>query len=303
MIQSAKGENNMKTALLVINPSSGGEKAQSYKEQVINKLTSSFDDVVVKQTQKAGDATQFTREAAQAGIHSVFVMGGDGTVNEGICGIAEQEVRPYFGFFPLGTVNDLARALDIPLDPQEAIDAFDVNRYRPLDIGKVNDTYFMNVIAIGTIPQAINDVDPEEKTKFGKLAYFMNGFKHLMEHQSYSFHLTLDGEQKEITSSTLLIGLTNSIGGFEHLLPNASVDDGLLHLIYTKDENMLDTLKALPNLVTGVTEGSQSLGYTTFKEGSIKLLDGQLQINIDGDEGDALPIDIQVLPSHISIYY
>ena len=53
----------------------------------------------------------------------------------------------------------------------------------------------------------------------------------------------------------------------------------------------------------GVTEESNSLGYETFKEGEIKLLDGDLQINIDGDEGDRLPIRISVLPSHLSVYY
>ncbi|WP_369676326.1 diacylglycerol/lipid kinase family protein, partial [Enterococcus faecium] len=99
----------------------------------------------------------------------VFVMGGDGTVNEGISGLAEEEYRPKFGFFPLGTVNDLARALKMPLDPEEAIQSLDLTKTKALDIGKVNNkNYFMNVIAIGTIPQAVNETSVEEKTKLGK---------------------------------------------------------------------------------------------------------------------------------------
>ena len=64
---------------------------------------------------------------------------------------------------PLGTVNDLARALNMPIDPEEAIQQFSIEHTKPLDIGKINDQYFMNVVAIGTIPEAINDVDPEKK--------------------------------------------------------------------------------------------------------------------------------------------
>ena len=108
-------------------------------------------------------------------------MGGDGTVNEGISGLAELDYRPTFGFFPLGTVNDLARALGIPLDAEEAIQNLDINKVKPLDIGKINDQYFMNVVAIGTIPESINNVDSEDKTKWGKFAYFISGFKQLMD--------------------------------------------------------------------------------------------------------------------------
>ncbi|HFI0500888.1 TPA: diacylglycerol kinase family protein [Streptococcus suis] len=293
----------MKKALLVVNPSSGGEKAPEFQKLAKEKLENFFDCVVVKETKKAGDATRYAKEAAQEKFDSVFVMGGDGTVNEGISGLANEPYRPTFGFFPLGTVNDLARALGIPLDPATAIAQFDSSRKRPLDIGQVNNSYFMNVAAIGAIPQGINDVSPEEKTRFGKLAYFINGVKELVNNQSYQFEVELNNVSKIITSSTLIIGLTNSIGGFETLLPNAKVDDGLLHLVYLKDSHFLDTVSAIPQLIKGVTEESSSLGYETFTEGKISVTDGDLQINIDGDEGDHLPIHVKVLPSHISIYY
>ncbi|HEP1793645.1 TPA: diacylglycerol kinase family lipid kinase [Streptococcus suis] len=293
----------MKKALLVVNPSSGGEKAPEFQKLAKEKLENFFDCVMVKETKKAGDATRYAKEAAQEKFDSVFVMSGDGTVNEGISGLANQSHRPHFGFFPLGTVNDLARALGIPLDPATAIAQFDPSRKRWLDVGQVNDQYFMNVAAIGAIPQGINDVAPEEKTRFGKLAYFINGVKELVNNQSYQFEVEVNNVSKIITSSTLIIGLTNSIGGFETLLPNAKVDDGLLHLIYLKDSHFLDTVSAIPQLIKGVTEETTSLGYETFTEGNISVLDGDLQINIDGDEGDHLPIHVKVLPSHISIYY
>ncbi|OTO05346.1 diacylglycerol/lipid kinase family protein [Enterococcus sp. 5B3_DIV0040] len=293
----------MKQALLIVNPSSGGEKAKEFKELAEKKLNSFFDQVIVKETEKQGDAKQFAYEAAKQQMDSVFVMGGDGTVNEGISGLAEQEYRPKFGFFPLGTVNDLARALNISLDPEEAIQEFDINQTTDLDIGKINDSYFMNVVAIGTIPEAVNNVDVEDKTKLGKLAYFVSAAKELANTQSYSFHLNLDGKEETIESSTLLIGLTNSIGGFESLLPEAEVNDGKLHLIYIKDQSLWDTVKAVPDLLKGVDNSTNNLAYLTFSEGKIALKNEErLATNVDGDEGDSLPVHLKILSQHLLVY-
>lgn len=294
----------MKKVMLIVNPSSGGEKAKEYEALAKEKLVSLFDTVDVKHTEKGGDARQFAKEATQKKYDSVIVMGGDGTVNEGISGIAEQAYRPKFGFFPLGTVNDLARALNIPLDPEEAIEHFTLENQSPLDIGKINQSYFMNVVALGTIPEAVNNVESEDKTKLGKFAYFVSGVKELLNTESHQFHLVIDGKEMDLTSSTILIGLTNSIGGFEHLLPNAKVDDGRLHLIYLKDASLLDTLKTVPDLLKGVEASTDKVGYYAFEELELSTIESEekLTTNIDGDEGDALPIKVRILPSHLTVY-
>ena len=293
----------MENVLLIVNPSSGGEKAKEYEASAKEKLASLFDKVEVKRTEKAGDAEDFAAKAAQEQYHSVFTMGGDGTVNEAVNGLAGQENRPNFGFFPLGTVNDLARALNMPLDPKKAISSLDITKQRHLDIGKINDRYFTNVVAIGAIPERINQVDTEEKTKFGKMAYFISGAKQLSANQSYQFKLTIDGDEQEIESSTLLIGLTNSIGGFESLIPNATIDDGKLHLLYLKDQNFLDTVKTVPDLLRGVKESTKNVAYQTAENLIVEVLNqAKLATNVDGDPGAALPVKIQVLPAHLTVY-
>lgn len=295
----------MEKVLLVVNPSSGGEKAKDFEEMAKEKLGQGFEEIIVKHTQKGGDARDFAKQAAKDGFDAVFVMGGDGTVNEGISGLAEEEYRPKFGFFPLGTVNDLARALKMPLDPEEAIQSLDLTKTKALDIGKVNNKdYFMNVIAIGTIPQAVNETSVEEKTKLGKLAYAISALKNLADNHSYTFTVQLDGQEKVIESSTLLIGLTNSIAGFEELLPEAKVNDGLLHFIYLKDSNFLESVQTLPSLLSGVDQSNEHVGYHQVKDIRISLEDQgeELHLNVDGDEGDKLPVAITVLPSHLEVF-
>ena len=279
--------------------------AKDFEGIALSKLKEFFDEVIIEYTQKAGDAVRFARDACKEHFHSVFVMGGDGTVSEGINGLAKQEYRPNFGFFPLGTVNDLARALGISLDPETAIEELDFSALKPIDIGRINDTYFMNVVAIGTIPEAINQVESKDKTQWGALAYFASAFKQLINMQTYHFSAEIDGQSREFGSSLILIGLTNSIGGFEQILPNAEVNDGMLHLIYLKDSNLFDSIKAVPTLLTGVEESTNALEYLTFQKAKIRLQEGQdeIKVNVDGDEGDALPVEIGILPSHIKVYH
>ncbi|MBL1225254.1 diacylglycerol kinase family lipid kinase [Enterococcus sp. BWR-S5] len=297
-----RGEVLMKV-LLAINPSSGGEQAKEYQELAEKSLKKRFDQVTTVLTEGEGDATRFAKQAAEEGYDAYFVMGGDGTVNEGISGLAEVDERPAFGFFPLGTVNDLARALGISMDPKEAIQQVVDYQTKKLDIGKINQSYFMNVVAIGAIPETLNETSVEDKTKFGKLAYVWNGLKSFMNNQAYDFRLVLDGKEQFIHSSTLIVGLTNSIGGFEQLLPNAEINDGLCHLVYLKDGSKLETLQAVPELLQGVDGEGNHLSYQTFKEGTIELVsEEKLQVNVDGDPGDELPIKIRILSGHLDVY-
>lgn len=292
----------MSEALLIVNPSSGNEQAKDLSGAVEEKLTKVYDKVIVKFTEKAGDATEFAKKAAQDRVTAVFVMGGDGTVNEGINGLAEQEYRPDFSFIPLGTVNDLARALKIPMVPEEAIAGLDSLEKKKLDIGKINDHYFANVVALGTIPKAVQEVDVEQKTKLGPLAYFLEGMKALSNNEAYTFDLNLDKEKISQESILVIIALTNSVGGFESLLPNASIDDGYLHLLALKGKTIVDKLKVIPKIFTGEATDDEKIIYRKFKTGTIQVKEAnKLVANVDGDEGDSLPLTLQVLPQHLTV--
>ncbi|MBU5584072.1 acylglycerol kinase family protein, partial [Enterococcus sp. S181_ASV_20] len=93
----------MKKAVLIVNPSSGNEEAKNYAGQARVKLEQFFDEGEIQETEKEGDATKFARKAAEEKLYSVLSMGGDGTVNESISGLSEQEYSPKFGIYPLCT--------------------------------------------------------------------------------------------------------------------------------------------------------------------------------------------------------
>lgn len=288
---------------LIVNPSSGGEKAIGYLDLMRTQLSKMFEEVTVRETEKQGDAVRFAQEAASAGHQAVFCMGGDGTVNETINGLAAAGKNVSFGFVPLGTVNDLARAIGIPLDPEQAIGMLGTASLIDLDIGKVNDRFFVSNVAAGVIPEAVEEVSVEDKTKYGPLAYYLEAGKALTSQTMHRFRFTVDGESYTQESPLVLIALTNSIASFENFMPQAKVDDGKMRLVVFKEFNLLDSLRLLPQLIMGEIRNSDTVVYTAFKQATIAVEDGdRLFTNVDGDKGPAFPLEIEILPSFIKVY-
>lgn len=289
--------------MLIINPTAGRERAKYHKENLRRQLENMFDDVELRETEKAGDATLWAKEAALIGFDAVFSMGGDGTLNETINGLAQANKPIDFGFIPLGTINDLARALNIPLHPEVAIDMLPRCKTVKVDIAKANDRYFINTIATGIMPEAIGHVSIEQKTRLGPLAYFLTGIKAMQAHETSLFKITTP-EGSSIYRSPLIVAmLTNSVGSFRNLAPQARVDDGKIWLGIFKDFNYLDLLKVIPEFLSGQPLTSELMTLKALEEVRIELVgDHPLSTNMDGDSGPAFPLDIKVLPSFLSVY-
>ncbi|HHA7683715.1 TPA: diacylglycerol kinase family protein [Streptococcus pneumoniae] len=148
----------MKKVMVIINPTSGGEKALDYKENLENKAKEYFEYVETKITEKALDATHFAEEASREQYDAVVVFGGDGTVNEVISGIDERDYIPKLGIIPGGTGNLITKLLEINQDIDGAIDELDFDLTNKIDIGKANDNYFGYIFSIGSLPEAIHNV-------------------------------------------------------------------------------------------------------------------------------------------------
>lgn len=289
--------------MLIVNPSSGDGNAEHYTSRVKQQLLKKFDDADVFFTEKSGDAAHFSKMASQKKYDAVFCLGGDGTVSECINGIAEEKYRPNFGFVPLGTVNDLGRVLGMSMNPEEAIEEIPQMTKRMIDIGKINDYYFADVVAIGTIPKAVHEVSVDQKTRLGTMAYILEGARALKDNEIFHFRLSLDGQSVELNSFLVLVALTNSIGGIQTMIPQASIDDGYLHGVALVGEKIVDKLNVIPKIFSGNATEDKNVFYRSFKEGTIRIAeDKKVSVNVDGDEGDSLPVKLKILPHHIQCF-
>lgn len=288
----------MKKAMFILNPSAGKEKAADYRENVEKTLKEMGYIVDTKETEKQRDATLFAREACEQEYDFVVAMGGDGTINEAVSGLAEQPHQPLFSLIPLGTVNDFARALGISLDPEEAIEALKKGTEKAVDIAKVGDMYFMNILAIGDIAESTSSVSPEQKTRLGALAYFIEGIKAITSEEETYFEVEHDHGVWKGDAKLVLVALTNSVGGFEKLAPEALTDDGLLHLYIIEHAKLAGFVRMAGALWRGKLEEDPEVEAIHTTKVVIRTKE-PLICNIDGDEGCATPFKIEVLPRHI----
>lgn len=288
----------MQKIMLIINPTSGGEKALDYKEKLENKAKKYFEQVDTRITQKAQDATHFAQEASKEQYEAVLVFGGDGTVNEVISGIAERDYIPKLAIIPGGTGNLITKLLEINQDIDGAIDELDFNSTNKIDIGKSNGHYFGYIFSIGSLPEAIHNVGIEDKTKFGMLAYAVNTVKSVVTDQAFNIQVETENGNYIGEASHVLVLLTNYFADKKIFEEDK---DGYANVLILKDASILSKLSVIPDLLKGDVVVNENIEY--MKARHIKISsDRELETDVDGDKSDDLPVEIKVLGQHIQVY-
>ena len=288
----------MKKAMLIINPTSGGEKALDYKEKLENKAKEYFEYVETKITEKAKDATAFAEEASKGNYEAVIVFGGDGTVNEVISGIAEKDYIPKLGIIPGGTGNLITKLLEISQDIDEAIDQLDFNKTNAIDIGKANKSYFGYIFSVGSLPEAIHNVEIEDKTNYGVLAYAINTIKSVIKDEVFNIKIETENGSYEGEASQVLVLLSNYYADKKIFEENK---DGYANILILKNASIISKLSLIPDLLKGDIVENDNIEYIKAKDITISS-DTKLESDIDGDRSDDLPVKITVLGNHIEIY-
>ncbi|MFD2446616.1 diacylglycerol kinase [Bacillus sp. CGMCC 1.16607] len=291
----------MKRARIIYNPTSGREIFKRHLAEVLQRLEMAGYETSCHATTGAGDATEAARIAVERRYDLVIAAGGDGTINEVVNGLAEQEYRPRLGIIPVGTTNDFARALHIPRDIEAATDIIVKGETIPVDIGRINDKYFINIAGGGRITELTYEVPSKLKTMLGQLAYYLKGMEMLPSIRSTDFTIEYDGKLFEGEAMLFLVGLTNSVGGFEKLAPNSSINDGLFSLLILKKTNLADFIRIATLAIRGEHINDSNVVYTQANR--IKVTSNEkVQLNLDGEFGGLLPAEFENLYRHLEVF-
>jgi diacylglycerol kinase (ATP) len=294
-------DESMKRARIIYNPTSGREIFKRHLAEVLQKLETAGYETSCHATTGPGDATNAARIAVERRYDIVIAAGGDGTINEVVNGLAEQEYRPKLGIIPVGTTNDFARALQISRDIMEAVDIIVKGDTIPVDIGRMNDRYFINIAGGGRITELTYEVPSKLKTMLGQLAYYLKGIEMLPSIRATEVSIEYDGKLFEGEVMLFLVGLTNSVGGFEKLAPDASINDGLFSLLILKKANLADFIRIATLAIRGEHINDPNVIYT--KANRIKVNSKEtVQLNLDGEFGGLLPAEFENLFRHLEVF-
>jgi len=231
--------------LLVINPNSGRKSIAKSKlliEEYFKKIDNA--EIVIVHTKIDYNAEAIIKNYDLSDIDLIVFCGGDGTLNEGINGLMENEKKDVpVSFIPMGTMNDFAHTIKMPTNQFKIASVIKNGEeldIKTVDIGKIDDRYFCYVSAFGNFIDVGYVTSQKLKNVIGKLAYYLTVVKELLHIKSYK--ITLKGENVDITDEMLFGAISDSayIAGLKwYDRERINLQDGLLDvLLIRKPKNI-----------------------------------------------------------------
>ena len=295
-----------KRARIIYNPTSGREALRTYLVDILSIYEKAgYETSAFATTPAPNSASNEAKRAAEEGFDLIVAAGGDGTLNEVVNGIAGLAHRPTLAIMPAGTTNDYARALRIPRDDPIAAAKLILrqNKKFKIDIGQAGDKYFMNIAAGGTLTELTYDVPSQMKSLFGYAAYLAKGAELLPRIKPVEMNIKYDDHEYQGQVSMILLALTNSVGGFEQIVPDAALDDGKFTLIIVKKSSLIDMMSLMAKALQGNHLEDPRIIYAKATDVDLQPLNNadRLMINLDGEYGGDAPMQFHNLKQHLEV--
>lgn len=276
----------MKTALFIYNPNSGQKTINDQLSWIIDYLSEKEYLTSVYATQAPRDASKIISKYGE-NFEEIIVAGGDGTLDEAIAAVSKAKIDPLISYIPTGSTNDFSKSLKIPTDIEKAVKLASRGSQKRIDIGQIDDKYFVYVAAFGSISDVSFNTDQDAKNIFGRSAYIIEGLKQalpLTNMTSYKMDVLVDDEN--ISGDFIHFMVTNSVsvGGFEGITgDNVSLSDGIFELtMVRRPQSLADVNK----IVSGLTNREEN-DMLIFRQGShfeVKT-DQKVSWSLDGEYG------------------
>jgi diacylglycerol kinase (ATP) len=272
----------MRTLALIVKLPSDPARADAL-HAAVTAVRAAGHRVRVRVTFEAGDARRYARGAALRGCDVVVAAGGDGTVNEVVNGLAAAGGDTALAVVPLGTANDFARGLGLPLDPLSALRLAADGATTELDVAEVNRRCFINVSTGGFGAEATHGASRSVKRWLGPLAYVARGARMLAHYEPLRAVFRADGETVHDGRFVFFaVGNARRTGGGTRVTPRADPGDGKLDILVVGDVSRFDFLTLLPDLRAGTHLESPDVVYLRAHRFEV-IGAAALRVNADGE--------------------
>jgi len=288
--------------LVVVNPVGRGGHAQRQGIWLLSKLRRMGIEHDALFTEKAGHAKDLVANWIDV-VDVVVAVGGDGTVNEVINGIMNSSQRGRkLAVFPSGTADDFARNMGIPLDRDDALKVLVGGYEKTIDLMRVNDRFAGVTVGIGLDAEIAYRSYQSKHLRL--LAYWYHGLSMLFQPPPRSrVAITVEGEHMEGDYLLVVAGNAGSYGRYMKMLPEASMDDGIINLATFEMMNRFKALLLFGMSTAGKHTWARQMDEYDAREITIECLD-DVYAQFDGEvsifpKGEVL--EMKVEPQAMSV--
>jgi diacylglycerol kinase (ATP) len=291
------------TAKVILNPYSNRWNSQKRWPEAESALKAAGVDFELGVSQKKGQIVELAEQAVQQDFSPVIVAGGDGSIGDTANGLmraarSKQGQMPPLGIMPTGSANDLVYALGLPTDLNEAAKTIAAGKTRAVDIGKLNDKYFVNNSAAGLEPYVTIKHEKIHWIK-GMARYLVAAVQAIMDKPEWEGTIKWDDPSGEYKGKLSFISIGNGrrTGGF-FMTPHADPFDGKLTLAFGYRGTRLGLFQALPRAF------NEDKGSYVEMKGMQEVHATRISIHLDKPspahtDGELLPAWIQVFEYEI----
>ena len=259
-------------------------------------------DVYIPWSRK--DLRRFVRQAIKDGTQRIVAGGGDGTLNAVVNAMIRGDVRPKasLGILPLGTANDFARGAGIDAnDFMGALKLACTGSPTKIDVGLMNDQYFINVASAGFGAEVTATTPQDMKRLLGGMAYSIMGFVKAFQLEPYEGRLILpDGVVKEGSMLIMAVGNSRFAGGGYEVAPQASVTDGLLDVAVVSGLRPDNLSRVVDEMKHPADPRNENLLYHQLSAFTIET-GKPLHVNLDGEPIKGTHFDFRCCPEALSV--
>ncbi len=253
-------------------------------------------------TQSPQEGMEHAARAGSEGYATVISVGGDGTTHWTLNGLMHSRTSPApaLAIIPEGTANDFPRCLSIPLNAPAAARALLDGMRRRVDVGQVNDRYFATISGVGFDAEVAHRVNRWPRWIKGTTVYVAGILQTLVTYRPVDARITIDGQDQRLKLFLLAAANTNWYGGGMYMAPHASIDDGLLAVVYATDLTTLETLLVLPRVFSGRHLAHPKVAHTTARDVRVDSAT-PLAIHADGEIVGTVPAVFRIVPRALEV--
>lgn len=281
---------------LIVNPSAGRGRSARLLPSVEAALRARGAAFRVERT----DSLEHARELARDALASDEVAAGMG--GDGLLGAIAGELRGtdgVLGVLPGGRGNDFARKLGIGTDPERACDVLAAGRERLIDIAETGGATYLGIASAG-IDSDVQDIANGTRLPLGELVYVYAALRALGGWRHADWQVVIDGEPRSFRGYSVAVANSGVFGGGMYLVPDASLDDGLLDVVLTGEAPKHRFLANLPRVFKGTHVTSTNLTFLRAREITFHA-DRPFRAYADGDPIAELPVTIRVVPRALKV--
>jgi len=287
------------SAIIIANPTSGIYAFHARQlQETVTFLRNAGWQVELKLTGAAGDAQRLAREAVDQKLDVVIAAGGDGTINEIIQELAGSETA--LGVLPIGTVNIWARETHIPLNEHGAREVLLQGRTRRIDLGRVNDRYFLLMVGIGLDGEVIRAVEKKTPKRLGVLGYMLVGTWFGLGYPNFRVYLGLNGLIAKRSVVQVIIGNTQLYAGAIKYTWQAKCDDGLLDVCIVRRRGPLGRIVVMFDFLFRRKQRHQWVSYEQCTSVEIRTRK-PVATQVDGEPLGYTPVTLTIAPQVLKV--